>query len=55
VKKTRIREPLVLVISINLKELAGLMKGSRKNWWFLGNYLTFSKNEKRGYVSVQGI
>jgi hypothetical protein len=41
VKKTRIKEALVLVISINLKELPGLMKASRKKWWLLGNYLTF--------------
>jgi hypothetical protein len=32
----------------NLKELLGFMKEPEKKWWFVGNYLTLSKNEKGG-------
>jgi hypothetical protein len=32
----------------NPKELPGFMKEPEKKWWFLGNYLIFSKNEKGG-------
>jgi hypothetical protein len=32
----------------NLKELLGFMKEPEKKSWFVGNYLTLSKNEKGG-------
>jgi len=34
------KEPLVLVISKNLKELLGFMKEPEKKGWFVGNCLT---------------
>ncbi len=47
-KKIRMKEPLVLVISKNLKELLGFMKEPEKKGWFVGNCLTLSNNEKGG-------
>jgi hypothetical protein len=43
VKKTRIKEPLVLVIPINLKELAGLMKGIKQELVVSGQLFDFLK------------
>jgi hypothetical protein len=48
VKKNQIERTSGFGYFKNPKALPGFMKEPEKKWWFVGNYLTLSKNEKGG-------